>query len=113
LLAMRRGALDRAAKAARKQSAPKTGVWMPVAAAIAAVVLISYFGVFRNLVRAQTLVTGPGERRIVTLQDGTRISLDERTRVTVRFSRGARRVSLDDGQAEFQVAKDRSRPSAS
>ncbi len=111
LLAMRREALDRAEKAARKQSsAPKTRVWMPVAAAIAAVVFISYFGVFRNLVQAQRLVTEAGERRIVTLQDGTRISLDERTHVTVRFSRGARQVSLDDGQAEFQVAKDQSRP---
>lgn len=47
---------------------------------------------------------------MVELEDHSRIVLDAQTRVRVRFSDHARLVELIDGQAQFVVAKDPSRP---
>jgi transmembrane sensor len=60
--------------------------------------------------RETAYATGVGERRTVTLEDGTRIELNAASRLTVRFERHARRVRLDDAQAFFDVAKDARRP---
>jgi transmembrane sensor len=46
----------------------------------------------------------------VELADGSRLVLDAQTRVRVRFSRDARRIELQRGQASFDVAHDASRP---
>ena len=54
--------------------------------------------------------TGTGERRVVTLADGTRIDLNSRTRLSVHFSAQRREVELLEGQALFTVAKDPQRP---
>jgi transmembrane sensor len=54
--------------------------------------------------------TGPGESRTVTLKDASRIELNARTQLRVRYSPGLREVELLEGQALFQVAKDRARP---
>ena len=54
--------------------------------------------------------TGSGEERTVTLEDASRIELNTRTRLQVRYSKGLRQVYLLEGQALFQVAKDSSRP---
>lgn len=51
-----------------------------------------------------------GERRIITLADGSRISLDANSEVTVRFTKNARELSLLEGQARFDVAHDVERP---
>lgn len=60
--------------------------------------------------RETTYVTGVGERRTIALEDGSRVELNAASRMTVRFERGARRVTLDDAQAFFDVAKDAKRP---
>lgn len=54
--------------------------------------------------------TGLGERRIVALSDGSRISLDAQSRVDVRYSKGLRQLQLRQGRAKFSVAKDPLRP---
>jgi transmembrane sensor len=54
--------------------------------------------------------TGPGERRVVTLDDGSRISLDSRTVVQVRYSAEARHLRLTQGQARFDVFHNAHRP---
>jgi len=54
--------------------------------------------------------TGFGERRIVTLPDGSRLSLDEGTQVDVAYSRERRYLELRSGQAHFNVAHDAARP---
>jgi transmembrane sensor len=54
--------------------------------------------------------TGIGEQRVVDLDDHSRIVLDAATRLRVRFTRDARIVELQDGQAQFSVAKDPTRP---
>lgn len=54
--------------------------------------------------------TGIGEQRILRLSDGSRVTLNSNSAVTVSYRRHERRVSLDHGEAFFQVAKDSSRP---
>jgi transmembrane sensor len=54
--------------------------------------------------------TDIGERRSITLADGSTVDLNARSKLRVEFSNNERRVELLDGQALFQVAKDHSRP---
>jgi transmembrane sensor len=54
--------------------------------------------------------TGVGERRVVALADGSRLSLDSNSEVTVKYARRQRSLHLIKGQARFDVAHDRSRP---
>ncbi len=58
------------------------------------------------------LATLVGERRAVTLDDGTRLDLDSATRVDVTFDHKARRLRVLDGQVYIQVAHDPARPLA-
>ncbi|MCY0854398.1 FecR family protein [Cupriavidus sp. D39] len=54
--------------------------------------------------------TAPGERRRVTLPDGSVVELNTRTRLSVRFEPGQRTVTLADGEAMFEVAHASERP---
>lgn len=54
--------------------------------------------------------TGIGEQQLVILDDGTRHALNTVTSVKVNFTRGGRSVSIEDGEALFEVAKDPHRP---
>lgn len=58
----------------------------------------------------QTLATRRGQRQRYTLADGSTIHLNAETRLRVSFSRSERRVSLDDGEAIFDVTHDAARP---
>ncbi|MDM8354279.1 FecR family protein [Brevundimonas diminuta] len=51
-----------------------------------------------------------GERRVVTLADGSSVNLDTDSRIRVRFSGDERRIELEQGQALFDVASDAGRP---
>jgi transmembrane sensor len=108
LIAVRRDALDRVRKANAKRFAPKYRALM----AIAATLLIAFAGVgiWRYLQQPADYSTGIGERRVVTLDDGSRISLDSDTDVTVQFSSHARTLALKKGRARFDVAHDITRP---
>lgn len=59
---------------------------------------------------ANEYVTGVGERRTVKLADGSTVTLNTRTRMTVAFTEGRRLVRLLRGQALFEVFHDRTRP---
>jgi transmembrane sensor len=54
--------------------------------------------------------TAVGDRRVVTLADGSRLSLDSDSEVHVRYSRDERALVLDRGRARFDVTHDISRP---
>jgi len=54
--------------------------------------------------------TGVGEQRIVELEDHSRITLDTATRLRVHYFDDARIVELQEGQAQFSVARDPARP---
>jgi len=51
-----------------------------------------------------------GEIRQVPLADGSRLTLDERSRVSVQYETATRRVRLEFGEVLFEVAKDPKRP---
>jgi len=55
---------------------------------------------------AHTYRTQPGEQLTVTLQDGSRMTLNTATQVKVAFSSTQRTISVDAGEALFEVAKD-------
>lgn len=54
--------------------------------------------------------TGIGERRDITLNDGTSATLDADTAIDVRYTDGERRLVLLRGRAFFDVASDIGRP---
>jgi transmembrane sensor len=54
--------------------------------------------------------TAKGERRLVRLPDGTRVTLNTDTAVALAYTPNGRLVRLTRGQALFEVAKDPARP---
>ena len=60
--------------------------------------------------RGELYETGVGDRRVLTLADGSIVNLDARSRLRVSFENDVRFVALEAGQASFQVAKDPARP---
>ena len=54
--------------------------------------------------------THVGERRSITLADGSHLSLDSDTQVSVYFGASFRRVRLERGRSHFDVAHDTRRP---
>jgi transmembrane sensor len=54
--------------------------------------------------------TTVGERLLVTLPDGSQVTLDTQSQLRVGWSKRERNVKLVRGQALFEVAKDRTRP---
>lgn len=106
--------LDGLAERRAPRRAPRPGIGrravvgmgaVAAAAALAVVLAPQFAGP-----QAQTYVTAKGERRSVQLADGTRLDLNGGTRLSVAFSRDARRVILDQGQAVFDVAHSAQRP---
>ncbi len=57
------------------------------------------------LTHRSAVSTGTGERRVLSLQDGSRITLNTDTRVVVRYDAHARRVRLQRGEALFEVRR--------
>jgi transmembrane sensor len=95
------------------QRAPARPSWRPswitagafaVAAVVAGTVWIEWSG------RPERMTAPVAQRRSFTLSDGTRVELNANTSISVKSSRGERRVGLADGEAYFEVTKDRSRP---
>jgi transmembrane sensor len=54
--------------------------------------------------------TSIAEQRVVELEDHTHVAIDATTRLQVRFTSDARSVRLLEGQVQFSVSKDSSRP---
>lgn len=81
----------------------------PLGIAAAILVLVAG-GLFVWMRQPEVYTTRAGERRIVTLADGSQIALDSRSEVRVRYSAHARELTLTNGQARFDVAHDIERP---
>ncbi|QJU60153.1 FecR family protein [Sphingomonas sp. AP4-R1] len=60
--------------------------------------------------QAPVLSTHVGEQHSTTLDDGSRVALNTDSHLTVHFARAERRISLEQGEAMFDVAHDTSRP---
>jgi transmembrane sensor len=79
------------------------------AAAVAGAAVLSGIG-FWTVNAAPAYATAVGERRLVVLEDGTRVELNTDSRIVVHYRRGEREVKLVKGEALFEVARDPTRP---
>jgi transmembrane sensor len=114
LMAIRRDVLESAPAGARIGTLRKSGASrlirgsrLAVAASIAALMLAAGLA---WMMRPPSYATDVGERRTLTLADGSVITLDACSRIRVEFQKTQRLVALEQGQARFDVAKDPSRP---
>jgi transmembrane sensor len=76
----------------------------------AGILILAAGGLFAWMKQPDVYSTRPGERRIVTLADGSQIALDSRSEVRVAYSTHARELTLTKGQARFDVVHDFERP---
>ena len=102
---------------ARERVAPRrrarhrlVGVLAPLGAAGAIALVISAGWWTWSQQRPATYAAAIGERRIVQLEDGSRITLDTGSRIEVRLTEARRIVTLAAGQARFDVEGDPARP---
>jgi transmembrane sensor len=90
---------DRITRPARKRV-----VYSGVAALCAALAFVTY------LLIDETLSTGPNEQKTVALSDGTQVTLNANSRLTVHFDDHVRKLTLSRGEVLFDVAKHLPRP---
>ncbi len=83
--------------------------WAAIAATLLVVVLTGAGGLWR-MQAPKLYETGIGERRVIALSDGSKLSLDAATKVRVRYARDRRELRLEHGRAKFDVARDPLRP---
>lgn len=94
------GAGDATPAAPSKSSRPARARW----ALAAAILLLIGAAWLWQLTTAETIRTVTGEQRSLTLDDGSRVELNARSSIRIRFSDAERRVDLLEGQALFHVA---------
>lgn len=82
----------------------------PAALAACLAVVVGLGAVWWSLADAGAYATAPGEQKVATLEDGSRIALNTDTQVEVRFDADQRQIELDRGEAMFEVAHDAGRP---
>lgn len=113
LLALRHAAVARVALA-RPPARLAPWAWAAAACAVAAAPLAWWQYPARapavQVAAAPVYRTAVGQRLMVTLSDGSRLTLDTASRVRVAYTATERRLVLEEGQALFEVAKHQSRP---
>lgn len=108
------GGMAEGLKAAAAPAAltPRAGArrWLSIGigAAAAAALIAAVMPLALN--PTQTYETGRGQTRAIALSDGSVIHMNAQSRITVRMTKGERRVAMSDAQATFDVAKDSRRP---
>lgn len=87
----------------------RTGRLIPLGIGALTLIVLTIGGLWlmRPPLQYETTV---GERRVVHLADGSKVTLDTASELTVRFSGAQRRVVLVSGQAMFDVEGDARRP---
>lgn len=78
------------------------------AAAASIALLIMVAGVY--VLRDPVYRTAIGEQKAITLDDGSRITLNTNTQLVVSYSKTERHIRLERGEAMFEVAKNPKRP---
>jgi transmembrane sensor len=94
---------QRTARSRRKR------LWFAVAASTLISLGVGTFAWYTGY-PASIYATEIGELRSITLEDGSSVELNSRTRIKVHFTENERFVDLLEGQALFTVAKNQSRP---
>jgi len=95
--------------AATPPTARRRWAAVAMAAGVAAIVLGGAWGLYRQK-QVTGVQTAIGEQAAVTLPDGSSFDLNTNSRVHVAYSRHARVVFLERGEAFFKVAHDTERP---
>jgi transmembrane sensor len=91
-------------------SVSRRGARVWVTAVTASVVTLGLALAYLTHFGPQTIDTGAGERREVTLADGSVVRISPNATLRVRFTGHERRVLLSRGDALFRVAKDSTKP---
>lgn len=86
------------------------GVPLRWIASIAATIIAAVSLYFTWPTPVKEYVTAVGEQRKLTLDDGSEVTLNTNSSMTVRFRHALRQVTLARGEADFKVAKDSARP---
>jgi transmembrane sensor len=91
---------------------PPSRPWIlhPAVLAASLSLMIGAGALWWSLLDGGAYATRPGEQKVATLEDGSRIALNTDTQVDVRFGADRRRIELDKGEAMFEVAHDAARP---
>jgi transmembrane sensor len=76
----------------------------------AGILMLAAGGLFVWMRQPDIYTTRAGERRMITLADGSQVALDSRSEVKVQYSAHARELTLTKGQARFDVAHDIEKP---
>lgn len=93
----------------RFQPSPRAETWLGKSAALLLTVAASLAWLDYSA-PLQTYATGLGERRSLTLADGSHIDLNTATRLTARLSPLRRDIVLEQGEALFSVNHEALRP---
>lgn len=93
---------------------PATGSWIRYAVAAVLVLAVAGSALFYTFTGPASydasFATVLGERRQITLPDGSQIELNGRTRLSAHYQRAQRHIILEEGEAMFSVQHDASRP---
>jgi transmembrane sensor len=80
-------------------------VYLRPALALATLFLVVAAGLTLHQLHSSVSTT-VGEQRVLNLEDGTRVELNTESQLTIQYTRHARTVVLDSGEAYFQVARE-------
>jgi len=105
-----RGQALESARHANMRRWARARFFSPRAMAVAATLLVAVLAGVWSFGLPQSYRTGVGERQVVALADGSKLSLDADSLVTVRYSQSRRELVLKRGRARFTVAKNPLRP---
>ncbi|MFC5459341.1 FecR family protein [Massilia niabensis] len=96
-------------RAAEQPARSRRSMWVygAIAACFVAAVGTVHFSALRD---DQVLSTAKGEFRKVPLQDKSVATINSGSRIEVEFTKDQRKINLREGEAWFEVAKDKSKP---
>ena len=81
-----------------------------IAAALMAMIGVGLWAVSYDPATEMRYATAVGERKTVTLEDGTLVTLNTASEIRVRYSKRLRRVDVVRGQGSFDIVPDADRP---
>jgi transmembrane sensor len=115
LMKLREEALARARRAnARRWVQPVNGArksWLVAAAILGVATVVGGWWQLTSFGSSGAIYETPiGEQRVIELDDHSRIALDAKTRLRVSYTAESRNIEIEQGQAQFTVAKDPARP---
>ncbi len=112
MLGFRRSVLSKAETTWRRRLAPagidRRAVVGAMAATLVAAIAAPLYYFSRS--KRQTIVTGVGEQRVAQLSDGSKVTVDANSHLSVDLRPEVRNLRLVSGRAHFEVARDPDRP---